>query len=128
VRSDTNRGIPFRFKCVLVIAGLIIAGTTKYFVDVRQKTRMRDIGYRINQYRQQVIEAENIRANLCFVQVETRRPEVVICGLRAFGITLVRPPLEHVIHLPMPAQVDGLPNEQAGAEAESPDKHLARVP
>ena len=123
-RKSKARGVPLTYKCVLVVAGIIISGATKYFVDVRQKTLMRDTGYHIEQYRQQVLEAENIRATLYSNLEEVRRPEEVTRRLRGFGIVLVRPPLERVVHLPLPEQIDGLSPDHT-TRSERPDARLS---
>jgi hypothetical protein len=107
--------ISLKYKCVIIIAGIIVACAAKYIVRVQQITRNTEAGRRIEQFRQQGIEAEYIRNTLHSRLEEARRPETVLSRLKSFGIDLQRPPLDHVFHFELPKGIDGLTPEQERA-------------
>lgn len=107
--------ISLKYKCVLVIAGIIVACAAKYIVRVQQRTSFTEAARRIEQYRKQVNEAENVRNTLRSRLEEARQPETVLGRLKEFGIVLHRPSLDRIFHFELPKGIDGLTPEQERA-------------
>ena len=113
--SAGRKSISLKYKCVIIIAGIIVACAARYIVHVKQMTSNTAVGRRIEQYRQQATKAEYVRNTLYSRLEEARQPKTVLSRLKSFGIALQQPSLDRVFHFDLPKGIDGVSREHEEA-------------
>jgi len=83
-----------RINLIIVIVGIIAVFLTKYIVETKRQDDIRNIGYRINDYRKDVRQLKFMNAKLISELEKIKKPDVIIAMLRKYGVKLSMPTLE----------------------------------
>ena len=86
--------IKLRVNLVIVIVGIISVFLTKSIVETKRQDDIRNIGYRINDYRKDVRQLKSMNAKLISELEKIKKPDVIIAMLKKYGIKLSMPTLE----------------------------------
>ena len=86
--------IKLRVNLVIVIVGVISVFLTKSIVETKRQDDIRNIGYRINDYRKDVRQLKSMNAKLISELEKIKKPDVIIAMLRRYGVKLSMPALE----------------------------------
>jgi len=83
-----------RINLIIVIVGIIAVFLTKYIVETKRQDDIRNIGYRINDYRKDVRQLKFMNAKLNAELEKIKKPDVIIAMLKKYGVKLSMPTLE----------------------------------
>ena len=86
--------IKLRTNLVIVIGGIVSIFLTKNLIEAKRQDDIRNIGYRINNYRKDLSRLKFMNAKLVSELEKVKKPDAIIGMLRKYGVKLSMPTLE----------------------------------
>jgi len=83
-----------RINLVIVVVGVISVFLTRYLIETKRQDDIRNIGYRINDYRREVRQMKFMNAKLISELEKIKKPDVIMAMLKKYGVKLTMPTLE----------------------------------
>jgi len=86
--------IKLRVNLVIVIIGITTVFLSKYLIEIKRQDDIRNIGYRINDYRKNLRQLKFMNAKLVSELEKVKKPDAVMAMLKKYGVKLSIPTLE----------------------------------
>lgn len=100
--TEKLRGLSLRTRAICIVAAIITVLCARLIIVAKKETAARELGYRVQSYRQEEIAAHRMNEKLKTRVAELTRASRLKQCLKEYGIVLEVPSLEQVVQLKLP--------------------------